>query len=84
MPAVDALLQAPVAGNPVAIVAGTLKPSSKSLKLALPQHDALRPRLLRRRTAATQVVAMISPARSGSKSPRRRPPHRRQRGAIGA
>lgn len=33
--AVDALLQAPQAGNPVAIVAGPLKPASKLLKLAL-------------------------------------------------
>jgi len=33
--AVEALLQAPQAGNPVAIVAGALKPASKLLKLAL-------------------------------------------------
>lgn len=33
--AVDALLTAPQAGNPVAIIAGTLKPASKLLKAAL-------------------------------------------------
>ena len=33
--AVEALLEAPAAGNPVAIVAGALKPASKLLKLAL-------------------------------------------------
>lgn len=33
LPAVEALLAAPAAGNPVVLVAGTLKPSSKLLKL---------------------------------------------------
>lgn len=33
--AVEALMEAPTAGNPVAIVAGALKPASKLLKLAL-------------------------------------------------
>lgn len=35
VPAVEALIEAPRAGNPVAIVAGSLKPASKLLKLAL-------------------------------------------------
>ena len=39
--AVEALLSAPQAGNPVAIVAGTLKPASKLLKLVLASRDAL-------------------------------------------
>lgn len=39
--AVEALLQAPQAGNPVAVIAGTLKPASKLLKLALASPAAL-------------------------------------------
>ena len=39
--AVAALTEAPTAGNPVAIVAGALKPSSKLLKLALAEKRAL-------------------------------------------
>ncbi|TFI59545.1 DNA polymerase III subunit delta [Sphingomonas parva] len=39
--AVEALLQAPAAGNPVALVAGALKPTSKLLKLALAEPKAL-------------------------------------------
>jgi DNA polymerase-3 subunit delta len=39
--AVEALLQAPAAGNPVALVAGALKPASKLLKLALADPSAL-------------------------------------------
>ncbi len=35
LPAVEALLEAPRAGNPVALLAGALKPTSKLLKLAL-------------------------------------------------
>lgn len=35
VPAAEALLEAPAAGNPVAVVAGALKPASKLLKLAL-------------------------------------------------
>ena len=35
LPAVEALMEAPSGGNPVAIVAGALKPASKLLKLAL-------------------------------------------------
>ena len=38
---VTALSEAPVAGNPVAIVAGALRPSSKLLKLALADRNAL-------------------------------------------
>jgi DNA polymerase-3 subunit delta len=34
-PALEALLDAPAAGNPVVVVAGSLKPASKLLKLAL-------------------------------------------------
>ena len=39
--AVEALLQAPAAGNPVLILAGALKPASKLLKLALAEPAAL-------------------------------------------
>jgi DNA polymerase-3 subunit delta len=39
--AVQALLDAPQAGNPVAIIAGALKPASKLLKLALASPAAL-------------------------------------------
>ncbi|HEU0097698.1 MAG TPA: DNA polymerase III subunit delta [Allosphingosinicella sp.] len=39
--AVEALLQAPAAGNPVLLVAGALKPTSKLLKLALAEPAAL-------------------------------------------
>jgi DNA polymerase-3 subunit delta len=41
MPALEALLEAAGAANPVAIVAGALKPSSKLLKLALAEPRAL-------------------------------------------
>jgi len=41
LPAVEALLGAPAAGNPVAVVAGSLKPASKLLKLALAEPDVL-------------------------------------------
>jgi DNA polymerase-3 subunit delta len=39
--AVEALLEAPAAGNPVALIAGALKPASKLLKLAIARPDAL-------------------------------------------
>jgi len=39
--AVEALLEAPAAGNPVVLVAGALKPASKLLKLALAHAHAL-------------------------------------------
>lgn len=39
--AVAALLEAPAAGNPVALIAGALKPSSKLLKLVLAAKEAL-------------------------------------------
>ncbi|HEY5712726.1 MAG TPA: DNA polymerase III subunit delta [Allosphingosinicella sp.] len=39
--AIEALLEAPAAGNPVAVVAGALKPASKLLKLALAAPNAL-------------------------------------------
>ena len=39
--AVEALIEAPAAGNPVAILAGALKPASKLLKLALATPSAL-------------------------------------------
>jgi DNA polymerase-3 subunit delta len=39
--AVEALLEAPAAGNPVVLVAGALKPASKLLKLALASPAAL-------------------------------------------
>ena len=41
VPAVEALLEAPAAGNPVALLAGGLKPTSKLLKLALATPNAL-------------------------------------------
>ena len=39
--AIDALLEAPAAGNPVALVAGTLRPASALLKLALASPEAV-------------------------------------------
>lgn len=39
--ALEALLEAPAAGNPVAIVAGSLRPASKLLKLALAAPTAM-------------------------------------------
>lgn len=39
--ALEALIEAPAAGNPVAIVAGALKPTSRLLKLALADPSAL-------------------------------------------
>ena len=39
--AVEALLEAPAAGNPVLLIAGALKPASKLLKLALAERSAL-------------------------------------------
>ena len=41
LPAVEALLQGPAAGNPVILVAAALKPASKLLKLALAEPSAL-------------------------------------------
>ncbi len=41
VPAVEALLQGPGGGNPVVLVAGSLKPASKLLKLALAEPRAL-------------------------------------------
>jgi DNA polymerase-3 subunit delta len=41
VPALEALIEAPAAGNPVALVAGALKPASKLLKLALAARNAL-------------------------------------------
>lgn len=41
VPALEALLEAPAAGNPVAVVAGTLKATSKLLKLALGAPTAI-------------------------------------------
>ena len=41
LPAVEALLEVPAAGNPVAIVAGALKPASRLLKAALAAKNAL-------------------------------------------
>lgn len=41
VPAIEALLEVAAAGNPVAIVAGALKPSSRLLKLALAAPDGL-------------------------------------------
>jgi len=41
VPALEALLEAPAAGNPVVLVAGALKPASKLLKLALAAPAAM-------------------------------------------
>jgi len=41
VPALEALIEAAAAGNPVAVVAGALRPASKLLKLALASADAL-------------------------------------------
>lgn len=41
IPALEALLEAAAAGNPVALVAGALKPTSKLLKLALAESAAV-------------------------------------------
>jgi DNA polymerase-3 subunit delta len=41
LPAVEALIEVPAAGNPVAIVAGALKPAAKLLKLSLAAPSAL-------------------------------------------
>lgn len=41
VPAVEALLEVPAAGNPVVLLAGSLKPASKLLKLALAASEAL-------------------------------------------
>lgn len=41
VPAVEALLDVPAAGNPVVLLAGGLKPASKLLKLALSTSDAV-------------------------------------------
>jgi DNA polymerase III subunit delta len=41
VPALEALLEVPAAGNPVALVAGALRPASKLLKLALAAPQAL-------------------------------------------
>ena len=41
VPALEALLEAPAGGNPVALLAGGLKPASKLLKLALAAPDGL-------------------------------------------
>ena len=41
VPAVEALLEVPAAGNPVVLLAGSLKPASRLLKLALAAPDAL-------------------------------------------
>ena len=41
VPALEALIEAPAAGNPVALVAGALRPTSKLLKLALAAPNAL-------------------------------------------
>lgn len=41
LPALEALTEAPAAGNPVALVAGALKPASKLLKMALAEPSAI-------------------------------------------
>jgi DNA polymerase-3 subunit delta len=41
LPAIEALLEAPAAGNPVLLLAGGLRPASRLLKLALADHRAM-------------------------------------------
>ena len=41
LPAIEALIEAPAAGNPVVLVAGALKPTSKLVKLALAHPFAM-------------------------------------------
>lgn len=41
LPAIEALAEAPAAGNPVALIAGALKPTSKLVKLALAHPSAM-------------------------------------------
>ena len=41
LPALEALIEAPAAGNPVALLAGALRPTSKLLKLALAEPSAI-------------------------------------------
>jgi DNA polymerase-3 subunit delta len=41
LPAIEALIEAPAAGNPVVLVAGALKPTSKLVKLALAHPSAM-------------------------------------------
>jgi DNA polymerase-3 subunit delta len=41
IPAIEALVDAPAAGNPVAVLAGALRPTAKLLKLALAEPRAL-------------------------------------------
>ena len=41
LPALEALVEAPTAGNPVALVAGALRPTSRLLKLALAEPSAV-------------------------------------------
>ncbi|HZF94852.1 MAG TPA: DNA polymerase III subunit delta [Allosphingosinicella sp.] len=41
LPAIEALTEAPAAGNPVVLVAGALKPTSKLVKLALAHPSAM-------------------------------------------
>jgi DNA polymerase-3 subunit delta len=61
--AVEALLSAPQAGNPVAIMAGALKPASKLLKLALasPAVAAFASYLPDAREAGPLVAGMAAP-----------------------
>jgi DNA polymerase-3 subunit delta len=61
--AVEALLSAPQAGNPVAVVAGALKPASRLLKLVLASREALAfaSYLPEAREAVPLVVGMAQP-----------------------
>ena len=78
LPAIKALLEAPAAGNPVAVVAGALKPASKLLKLALAAPTALAfASYVPDARDAERLVLDMARARGPDRPPRRRPPDRR-------
>ena len=78
VPALEALLEAPAAGNPVAVVAGALKPASKLLKLALAAPGALAfASYVPDARDADRLALDMARARGADHPPRRRPPDRR-------
>ena len=78
VPALEALLDAPAAGNPVAVLAGALKPASKLLKLALGAADALAfASYVPDAREADRLVAELARAIGPGGARRRRPADRR-------
>ncbi len=83
VPALEALLEAPAAGNPVAVVAGALKPASKLLKLALAAPDALAfASYVPDARDADRLVAELARAEGLIVPARRRPADRREPAAA--